>query len=317
MKVFLTGGTGYIGSVIAENLQQAGHQVLGLARSEASFAKLRSRSIEPYRGDLGDSASLLEGARRTDAVIHAGFIHDLEAYTPEEFAKAAKAEQDNVRTFIEVLSGTGKALIVTSGVGVFGDTGRRVYAEDTAFQAPPYLAWRQAVENEVLEAAHKDVRGMIVRPPMVYGRNGSIFPTMLLQAGRKAGIGLYIGTGENEWSTVHVEDLSALYVLALDKAPAGTLFHATAGKTVSIREIAEAVSRNIGAGGAIRSWPLEEAQQEFGMLANGVSANMRVSSDITKRILGWQPVRPSILWEIEQGSYATPSVSLLQSGPKP
>ena len=304
MHIFLTGATGYIGNVIAEHLQQAGHTILGLARSDSSANRLRGRGIEPYRGNLRDVASLIRGVQQADAVIHAGFSLDMEAFTPEEFTKAAEAEQDDVRTFIETLAGTAKPLIVTSGVGVFGDTGTKVYAEDTPFQSPAYLAWRQSVENEVLDAKSQNIRSMVVRPPMVYGRGGSIIPTVLLQAGRKAGIGLYLGSGENEWSTVAVDDLAALYVLALHKGPAGTLFHATAGEPVSIRSIAEAVSRNIGAGGATRSWALEEAQQQLGLVAGGISANMRASSDVSKRILAWQPTRSSILDDMAHGSYA-------------
>lgn len=133
MHIFLTGATGYIGSVIAEHLQQAGHSVVGLARSDSSANTLSGRGIEPFWGDLRNAASLIRGVQRADAVIHAGFTLNMEAFTPEEFAKAAEAEQGNVRTFIETLSGTAKTLIVTSGVGVFGDTGTKVYAEDTPF----------------------------------------------------------------------------------------------------------------------------------------------------------------------------------------
>src|SRR5258707_4055037 len=166
------------------------------------------------------------------------------------------------------------------------------------------MSLQSKLENEVLNAKSQNVRGMVVRPPTVYGRGGSIIPTVLLQAGRKAGIGLYLGSGENEWSTVAVDDLAALYVLALHKGRAGTLFHATAGEPVSIRSIAEAVSRNIGAGGATRSWALEEAQQQLGLVAGGISANMRASSDVSKRMLGLQPTRSSILDDIAHGSYA-------------
>jgi nucleoside-diphosphate-sugar epimerase len=256
------------------------------------------------RGDLHDSDSLIQGARQADAVIHAGFSLDKEAsgIAAEAFARAAEAEQDNVRTFLETLAGTGKTLIVTSGVGVLGDTGAYDYAEDTPIQPPPQAAWRRGVEIDVLAAKNLNIRSMVIRVPMVYGRGGSSVPNLLLQAGRKAGVGLYPGAGENVWSTVAVDDLAALYVLALEKGPAGALFHATAGEPVSIRSIAEAVSRNIGAGGTARSWTQEEAQQ-FGLVAGGLSANLRASSDITRRVLGWRPTQPPILEDIACGSY--------------
>lgn len=309
MRIFLTGATGYIGSVIAEHLQRAGYHVVGLARSASSAGALGARGIEPSHGDLRDAASLIQAAQQADAVIHAGFSLDKEGLTSEAFTKAAEAERDNVRGFIATLSGTGKALIVTSGIGVFGDTGAKIYAEDTQFETPAHSAWRRNIEIEGLDAKRLNIRSMVVRAPMVYGRGGSTVPNLLLQAGRKAGIGLYLGSGENAWSTVSVDDLAALYVLALQKGPAGTLFHATAGEPVTIRSIAEAVSRNIGAGGATQSWTLEDAQRQLGLVARGIAANLRASSDISKRILGWEPAYPSILDDMAYGSYAgAPSI---------
>lgn len=305
MQIFLTGATGYIGSAIAEQLQQAGYNVLGLARSDSAANQLGARGIEPLRGNLLDADSLVRGAKQADAVIHSGLSLEKGALplSAQDYARSAAAEVDSVRTFINALSGTAKTLIVTSGMGVFGDTGTTVYAEDTPFQSPPQGASRRRIEIDVLDAKSLDIRTMIVRPPMVYGRGGSSVPNMLLRAGRKAGIGLYPGTGENAWSTVAVDDLAALYVRALQKGAGGMIFHATSGEPVPISAIAEAVSRNIGAGGAIRSCTQADAQQHFGLLAAGLTANLRVSSEISKRILGWQPTHSSILDDMAYGSY--------------
>jgi nucleoside-diphosphate-sugar epimerase len=294
MIVFLTGATGYIGGAVAAALRAHGHTVTGLARSPEAAEKLRGQGIEPLDGDLGDAASLGRGVALADAVIHAGAIRG-----------PAMAETDRaaVEAMLEVLTGSGKAFIYTSGAFVYGDTGNGVVDETHPLSASSIILWRQAVERDVVAAAQRGVRSVVIRVPLVYGNGGSFIIPRFLALARTEGFARYVGSGTNRWSTVHVDDLADLFVRAIDSADAGTTFNAAAGPTVEWREIAEAISRAAGAGGKVASWPVDEARAVFGPYAPGFLENQQLSSARVTELLGWQPQRASVLEDIEHGSY--------------
>lgn len=312
MHVFLTGGTGFVGSVVAEKLQQAGHHVVALARSDASAETLRARGLAVVRGTLDDVQGLADAARAADAVVHTAF--DLGA---GDFGAAVATEVQAVQALIGAVRGTDKPLLVTSGTAILGDTGDRVFDEETPIPAPPGgepgaadagpadggmggIRARIGVEQDVLTAA--GVRGIVLRPPNVYGRSdGKSVLTMLRFAGQKLGAVPYAaGTGDHRWSFVHVDDLADLYVLALEHAGPGELFHAGAEAGLRTRAIAEALSRGLGLGGQTVELSIPELGQALGFppLAAYWATNSQSSGDKARRVLGWRPKHVRMLQEI-------------------
>jgi len=299
MKVFLTGATGYIGTVVAEQLQRAGHTIVGLVRSEAAAAKLRQRNIQPLLGDLRDVDQLVYAARQSDGVIHTAFAHDW-----GDFAKAVEVDRNAVSAFVQALEGSGKPMITTSGTGVLGDTGDQIVDEDTPIDASFLAAVRAEVEQEAIRAQAQNVRSTVLRLPFfVYGRGGSVFLPMLLRDAQQSSVARYIESGENKMSAVHVDDIGRLYVLALEKAPMGSVFHAGVESGITIKAIAEAISRTVGCQTA--SISMDQASEIWG---SGAAALLAISSQTSasKAIqqLGWQPHSTvSLLEDIEHGSY--------------
>ena len=286
MKVLVTGATGYVGSAAAEALRRAGHGVVGLARSAESARKLEAAEYGVRRRDLAEPEGLAPALEDVDAVLHA-------AGAPGEVDAAA------VSAMLRALEGTGKPFVYVSGAWVLGSTGDRVADEDTPADPTPLVAWRPAVEREVLEAAGRGVRGVVVRAAMVYGRGRGI-PASLVRSAQKKGVVRYVGDGSQRWSSVHVDDLAELLVPALDAAP-GTLLHAAAGPVHAAREVAEAAAAPWGA--RVEAWPLDEARSVLGAFADALALDMQVSGERARRLLGWRPERPSILEELTEGSY--------------
>lgn len=297
MNVFLSGTTGYIGSVVAEQLQQAGHTIVGLARSETVAARLKARNIQPLLGDLRDPDKLARAARQADGVIHTAFLHDW-----GDFRSAVEVERQAVAAMVQALAGSGKPLVATSGTGVLGDTGDRVVDEDTPIDWSTIPAQRAKVEQVV--AATQNARGVILRLPFfVYGRGGSVFLPLLFKDAQQYSTARYIGTGENKMSAVHVEDVAHLFVLALHKAPVGSIFHAGVETGITMKVIAQAISRNLGCQTA--SITFDKATEAWGIAA-AVLLSMNSQSSASKAInqLGWQPqFANSLLEDIERGSY--------------
>ncbi len=287
MRVLLTGATGYVGSAAAEALRAAGHEVTGLARSDEAAAKLEAAGFAASRGDLARPETLAAAVADADAVVHAA-------------ALAGDADAAAVAAMLRMLEGAGKPFVYTSGAWVLGSTGDTVANEDAPPDAAELVAWRPSVETAVLSA--RGVRGVVLRPTVVYGRGGGTPATMVRSAQRK-GVVRYVGDGRQRWPTVHVDDLAELDVLALDAAP-GTLLHASAGPSVTAREVAEAAA---GAHGArAEPWPLEAARATLGAFADALALDQQVSGERARRLLGWKPRRPDVLWELREGSYARP-----------
>ncbi len=292
MRVFLTGATGYIGSAVAERLIRAGHQVAGLARSDEAVRKLEAAGVTPVRGNLRATAALAESAATAEAVIHIGL---------EWSTHTAEIDRAAVESLLNALEGSGKPFIYTSGVWVLGDTGDEVAGEDAKLDPPPIVAWRPAVERLVLEASDRGIRGIVIRPAMVYGCGGGALRGFV-ESAREKGLVQFVGHGDNHWSFVHIDALAELYLLALEKGRAGDLYVATTGPPLRVRDVAEAAARPCGAAAA--SWPLEEARKVLGPMADALILNQRVAGTRAAQRLGWKPEAPSVFEELARGSYA-------------
>jgi nucleoside-diphosphate-sugar epimerase len=291
MRVMLTGATGYIGSAVADALRGAGHDVAGLARSEPAADRLTAMGVRPVRGDFADPASVREAARAAEAVISTASTND------------GATDSAAVAAILDGLRGSGRPFLYTSGIWSYGDTGGRVVTEAGPATPAAYVAWRSGVEAAVLQAGGEGVRTVVIQPAVVYGRGGGL-PARFVRSARKDGAAKFVGTGENRWPLVHVEDLAELYVRALERAPAGTLLIAAAGPSVRVGDIARAASEAAGAGGKVVAWPLADARQVLGIYADALALDQQVSSRRAEELLGWTPFRPGILDELRHGSYA-------------
>ncbi len=293
MNVLVTGATGYIGSAIAEALQTAGHLVIGLARSDESAQKLESRGIQAMPGDLRNSTSLAEATQQADAVIHAASTND---------AEMAQTERLAVETILDALRGTGKTFIYTTGTWLLGNTGDRVATEESPLDPTPLIAWRADLERLVLDGGDRHMRTIVIRPALVYGR-GSGIVAMMVQSACQYGVVQYVGTGENRWTLIHVEDLARCYVAALEQAEAGSLFIAADDQVMQLREIAQFVSQAAGIPGQVQAWKLDEARAAMGAFADALALDQQVSGAKAKQVLNWSPQAPSLIDELTGGSY--------------
>ncbi|WP_260599678.1 SDR family oxidoreductase [Sphingomonas endolithica] len=296
MRVFLTGATGFIGSRIVPELLAAGHQVLGLTRSDAGAAALVAAGADVYRGTLEDPSSLGAGAAEADAVIHTAFDHTFSNFV---------ANCDNDRRVIEALgaplTGTAKPLIITSGVGI-GDAGPGQLAREDLFNQDhpnPRIASERA-GNALLDAG-VDVR--VVRLPQVHDtvKQGLISPYIDIARERRAAA--YIGEGTNRWSAAHVLDVAKLYVLALDKGQRGARYHAVDEEGIAGRKIAEVVAAGLGVPSI--SLSPAEAEGHLGWLAIFAGLDMAASSAWTRAELGWEPSGPGLIADLEAMDYTT------------
>jgi len=293
MEVFLTGATGYIGAAVAEALQKAGHQVTGLARTAEKAKQLESRGIRAVLGDLLKPETLAAPSRAADGVIHTANTND---------AQSPVADAAVVRAILDALQGSSKPFIYTSGVWVLGSTGDKTADENTPLNPTPLVAHRPGVEQEIVRAKDRGVRSIVIRPAVVYGRGGSI-PRMILQSARDTGAAQFVGDGRNRWPFVDVDDLAQLYLLALEKAPAGSIYLGAHGPSYLVGELAEAASIGGGAQGKTHGTPLEEARKKMGAFADALVLDQIVSGEKAQRELGWKPRAGSVLDDLKTGSY--------------
>jgi nucleoside-diphosphate-sugar epimerase len=254
-----------------------------LARSQEAARRLRAKAITPFDGDLNSPADLAKASAQSDGVIHAGTTND------------GAIDQAAVRVMLDALRESGKPLLYTSGIWVLGDTGGRIADETWPVNPVALVAWRPEVEQMVLAA--RGVRSIVIRPGVVYGRGGGIAADFVKSA-RETGAARYVGTGENHWPLVHVDDLASLYLLALLGAPSGALFHATDGSSYRVGEIAQAASART------ESWPLEEARKTLGGYADALVLDQLVSSEKARTTLGWTAGGISVIEDLRNGSYA-------------
>jgi len=292
MNIFLTGATGYIGRAVADALMKAGHSVTGLARSDEAAGQLRLKGITPHRGDLKSPASLAGAASALDGVIHTGTTND------------GRLDQAAIRAMLDALNGSGKPFVYTSGVWVLGNTGDTPADESAPLNPAALVAWRPEAERMVLESAQRGVRAIVIRPALVYGRAGGI-PADLVKSARENGAARYVGTGENRWPVIDVDDLADLYLRAFERAAAGTLLLAADSSTHRVREIAEAASTGAGRDGRTESWPLDQARKTLGAYADALVLDQRVSGAKATTLLGWKPRAAGILDDLRGGSYVS------------
>ena len=298
MRIFMTGVSGYIGGSIAAALIKAGHFVVGLVRQEDKASQLAVRGIQPLFGTLADLAKITDAARAADAVINAANADD---YLVAD-------------TLLKALAETGKVLIHTSGSSIVSDRAAGEYSaaifnEDSPFDPLPERLLRVAIDRAVLMGAQQKIRSVVIRPSLVYGRGHGLNPhsiqlPRLIELARTYKVARHVGRGLNVWSHVHIDDLAALYLLALGEAPAGSLFYAENGEA-SWQAMASAVGRLLGFGAQTRDWPVEEAIREWGPSAiTSYGSNSRVTALKARKMLGWQPNGRALLDDIETGSYA-------------
>ncbi|WP_328853160.1 SDR family oxidoreductase [Micromonospora globbae] len=299
MRVFVTGASGHLGSAVVPELLSAGHRVVGLARSETSAAAVEKLGAQVRRGDLSDLAVLREEAAASDGVIHLAYRHDL--LLTGDLAAAAEADLVALKALADGLVGSGKPLVGTSGTlalamgGVVGRPG----TERDVFPG----GHRIDAENFVADLASRGVRSSIVRltPTVHSSLDHQGFITAIIAAARRHGYAAYVGDGANRWPAVHTLDAATLYRLALEKAPAGSRLHAVADEGVPFAEIATAIGRNLGV--PVRSISPEAADDHFGFLGPLVQMDNPASADITRELLGWTPVHPGLIADLDEGHY--------------
>ena len=295
MRIFVTGATGYIGSAIVQELLGAGHQVLGLARSDKAAQALVAAGAEAHRGALDDFRSLQRGATASDGVMHLAFVHDFAAY-----ATAGETDRQAVEALGSALVGSDKPLVITSGITVL--TPGRLGTEDNAPDPAAASAPRIPSEEAIRVLAGQGVRAVAVRlPPSVHGHGDYGFVPTLINIARQKGVSACVGEGRNRWPAVHRLDAARLFRLALEKGTAGARYHGVGDEGVPVGEIAELIGRHLNLPVVAKS--AAEAADHFGWLAYFLSVDAPASSALTRQRLGWHPSQPSLLADLEQGHY--------------
>jgi nucleoside-diphosphate-sugar epimerase len=300
MKIFVTGATGFIGSAVVKELIGAGHQVLGLARSDSGAKSLTAAGAQVHPGDLKDLESLRSGATMSDAVIHTAFVHDF-----SKFAENCEIDRQAIETLGSVLAGSQRSMLVTSGMATTAE-GRLATEEDD-----PSPAFPRVSETAAERLLKQGVRVSTVRLPQVHDTRKQGLVTYAIAVAREKGVSAYVGDGLNRWAAVHVLDAARLYRLALEKQEAGARYHAIAEEGVPAREIAEAIGRGLKV--PIVSKSPEEAAGHFGWLAMFAGRDLVGSSVQTQERLGWRPTGPGLIADLEQMRYSefpTDSVSV-------
>lgn len=294
MRVFVTGATGFVGTAIVQELISAGHQVLGLARSEASAEKLQKAGAEVQSGDLEDLDSLRTGAAAADAVIHAGFIHDF-----TRFAEVCAVDKTAIETMGHVLAGSERPLIVTSGSALVSPG--KLATED--INPPVNPAWPRASEQAADIVAALGVRVATIRlSPSVHGLDDHHgFIPIMVNIAKEKGVSAYVGGGLNRWNAVHRLDAAHLYRLALEKGASDVRFHACAEEAIKVKSIAEAIGQQLNL--PVVSITPEKANDHFGWFAQMASIDCPASSEWTREQLDWHPQQPTLLTDINNGIY--------------
>jgi nucleoside-diphosphate-sugar epimerase len=298
MRVFVTGASGWIGSAIVGELIAAGHQVVGLARSDASAAALAAAGAEVRRGSLDDLLSLRAGAAAADGIIHTAYRHDL--VFSGDLLGACTIDRRAVEALGEALVGSDRPLVIASGTP--GLTPGLTGSEDDAAD-PVAAVWpRVASERAALNLCPRGVRCSAVRSaPSVHGEGDYGFVPALIGIARARGVSGYIDDGAARWAAVHRLDAARLFCLALETAQAGSVLHAVADEGVSTRAIAECIGRGLDV--EVVSIPREQAGEHFGLLAPFLAADLPASSALTRERTGWQPAHPGLIEDLDEGHY--------------
>jgi nucleoside-diphosphate-sugar epimerase len=309
MRVFVTGASGWIGSAVVGELIDSGHEVIGLARTDESAAAIVAAGAQAHRGSLDDLESLKSGAAASDGVIHLAFNHEV-AFSGN-FKAAADADRRAIETFADVLAGSGRPLVIASGtLGLrVGHVATELDGHDLEIQTQ--LAGhgdgprtRHETAEFTLALASRDIRSSVVRlPPTNHGDGDKGFITQLVGIARATGVAGYLGDGANRWPAVHRLDSAHLFRLAVESAPAGSTLHAVADEGVALRDIAEAMGRHLNL--PVAAIPAEKAGEHFTWLAGFVGVDSPASSALTRELMNWEPTRPGLLEDLDEGHYFT------------
>ncbi|MFE9877447.1 SDR family oxidoreductase [Streptomyces sp. NPDC005784] len=305
MRVFVTGASGWIGSALVPELIDAGHQVVGLARSDASAAVLTKAGADVVPGSLDDVEVLRDTAEASDGLVHLAFKHDL-AFSGG-FQDAADADRRAVETFGDALAGSGRPFVLASGLlGLVPGSVATEADVRTPDELPAHLPvgprTRMGTAHLTLAMADRNIRSSVVRlPPTVHGEGDNGFMAALIGIARDKGVAGYIGDGSQRWPAGHRDDVARLFRLALEGAPAGSVLHATAEEGVPIRSVAEVIGRHLDL--PTRSVPAEDAAEHFAWLAGFLGLDSPASSGPTRELLGWRPTRPGLIEDLDKGHY--------------
>jgi nucleoside-diphosphate-sugar epimerase len=293
MRIFVTGAPGFIGSALVPELIQAGHQVLGLTRSEAGAEKLRGAGAEVLYGNIEDLESLRRGAADSDGVIHLAFNHDF-----SQFQKNADDDQKAIVAIGEVLLGSNRPFVITSGTAIAASVDGKPSTEDG-----PIASWnpRAASEAAVKELTARGVNTSVVRLPQVHDTRKQGLVPYLLAVAREKGVSAYIGDGNNRWPGAHVSDVARLYRLAFEKAAPGAIYHAVDEEGVPMMAIVEAHARGLKV--PMISIKPEGAEAHFGWLAHFAGHDMPASSALTQQKLNWKPTGPGLIADLDGMDY--------------
>ncbi len=298
MRVFVTGASGWIGSAVVSDLIEAGHEVAGLARSDASATAVQDAGAEVVHGSLDDLDTLCHAAAAADGVIHTAYIHDF-----SQMEAAAATDRAVIEALGAALEGSDRPLVITTGTGVL-HPGRPVTEDDRHDPATPGHPRRQN-ETVALGLADRGVRSSIVRPsPSVHGKGDHGFVARLIEIARDTGVSGYVGDGANRWAAVHRLDAARLYRLALEQAPAGSVYHAVGDEGVPTYAIAEVIARHLDIPHV--SVSPDDAADHFGWLGAFFSWDAPASNALTRERLGWEPAHQGLLADLEEGFYFEP-----------
>jgi nucleoside-diphosphate-sugar epimerase len=293
MRVFLTGATGFIGSHIIPELAAAGHQVLGLTRSDTGAEALAAAGAQPHRGDLTDLDSLRSGAAASDAVIHCAFQHDF-----SKFVENSQIDERAIKALGSVLAGSDRPLIVSGGVGPWAPGRLMTEDVDPPADSPLPRVSEQAAMSQIPDG----VSPAVVRLPQVHDTEKAGLVTMLIATAREKGVSAYVGDGSSRWGAAHILDVARLYRLALEKHQTGAKYHAVGEEGVSHKEIAEAIGRGLKI--PVVSLSQEEAFAHFGFFAAFAGLDNPASSALTQERLGWRPTGPGLIADLDRMRWA-------------
>jgi len=293
MRVFITGGTGFIGSAVVNELVSAGHEVIGLARSVSSAQALERAGATAVSGSIDDIEAIKHASDSADAVIHTAYVHDF-----SDIAAAAKMDSDAIKAIGETLAGSNRPFIVTSGIPV--DMNGKTITEDYDIDT---TVMPRFTESAALPFAARGVRVCAVRPSrFVHGEGDKhAFTPRFIEIARKNGMAAYVGSGDNRFQAVHRLDVAHLYCLALEKGAAGAKYNAVADTGITFRAMAEAIGKGLNVPAV--SVSAEIAKEQFGFLASFLGVDNPASSEKTRKALGWQPVHPTLLQDLAAGFY--------------
>lgn len=287
MRVFVTGASGYIGTAVCAAVKKRGHDVVGLARSPESIEKLKAAGVHPVLGSLSDHGVLREMTHDADAVIHCAF---------EMSGEGVALEGAALDAMLGAVDTDHEAFIYTSGVWVYGDTGGKTIDETAPLNPIPLVAWRPAMEKKVQDAQRHKLRTIVIRPGLVYGGTGGLVGMMLGQA--KANQLAIVGNGKNHWQMIRVDALAELYALAIERAPADSIYNGVSNDSAEYGDIVRAAHRMAGGHGNVHTMSVDEARKVMGPFADALALDQRISGAKAARELDWNANRPGILEEL-------------------